>query len=123
MISDIISNSTAFVCLKILAKMTQTSEALSSLENSDQFTPLLVVHVTLYRRIPFVPGSLNRAVKPKRQRKEVEFLVLSLVRLTILKKEGKRTIDFKLNGHVVSAPTASYYSSGICVLSKYRRGH
>lgn len=67
-------------------------------------------------RIPFIPESLNRAVKPKRKRKEIEFLVLSLVRLITLKKR-LRTIDFKQN-MCWGVSTASYYSSNICVLLK-----
>lgn len=43
-------------------------------------------------------------------------MVSPLVRLIILKKEGKGTIDFKLNGCVVVASTALYYSSNIYVL-------
>ena len=46
-----------------------------------------------------------------------------LLSLIILKKEGKGTIDVKLNGCVVVASTALYYSSSIYVLLKYSRGH
>lgn len=112
------------MCLKILAK--NKPDFKISLFFGE-FWPtykglVLVVHVMIYR-IPFIPESLNRAVKPKRQRKDVEVLVLSLVRLIISKKVGRGTLDFKLNGHVVCSSTASYYSSNICVLLKYHRGH
>ena len=50
-------------------------------------------------------------------------MVSPLVRLIILKKEGKGAIDFKLNECVVVASTALYYSSNIYVLLKYSREH
>lgn len=47
----------------------------------------------------------------------------TLVSVLILKKEGKGTIVFKLNGCVLVASTSLYYSSNIYVLLKYSRRH
>lgn len=50
-------------------------------------------------------------------------MVAPLVRLIILKKEGKRTIGLKLSGCVVIASTALYYSNNIYVFLKYSKRH
>lgn len=125
MIPNLIYDFYNFYKMKILVEMCQTSKALSYLERPCRFKSGLY-----YLGMLHFAGELQSCLRDwieqwlNQSGKAEGGLVFGItIGKTILNKEGKGAIDFKVNRCVVVASTTLYYSSNIYVLLKYSREH